>query len=154
VIDAISAVRSAMELGVVPGGGSTLLHVSRTLPSEGANEIFARALKQPFIKILHNAGIASNDEEALFIGNQVGQVEGGEFRVYDALRMETKEFWSSGIFDPAKVTISALENALSVAQLLMTLGGVVAVGISEGEEQVKRMQEGLVKAINNGELES
>jgi hypothetical protein len=36
----------------------------------------------------------------------------------------------------------------------MTLGGVVAVGISEGEEQVKRMQEGLVKAINNGELES
>lgn len=153
VVDAVSAVRSAMDFGVVPGGGSTLLHISRTLPQEGPAAILGRALKKPFIQILMNAGVASNPEEALFIGNNAGKAEGGEFMVYDALKREAVEFWTSGIFDPAKVTLSALENSLSVAQLLMTLGGVVAMSFSEGEQQVKAMQEGLVKAINNGELE-
>lgn len=153
VVDAVSAVRSAMDLGVVPGGGSTLLHISRNLPTEGPGAILAKALKKPFVQILLNAGVAANTEEALFIGNNVGQSEGGSFFVYDALKRETCEFWESGIFDPAKVTISALENSLSVAQLLMTLGGVVAISFSEGEQQVKAMQEGLVKAINNGELD-
>lgn len=153
VVDAVSAVRSAMDLGVVPGGGSTLLHISRTLPAEGPGAILAKALKKPFVQILMNAGVASNREEALFIGNNAGQSEDGQFVVYDALKREAVEFWSSGIFDPAKVTLSALENSLSVAQLLMTLGGVVAISFSEGEQQVKAMQEGLVKAINNGELE-
>ena len=106
-----------------------------------------------FVQILLNAGVASNYEEALFIGNSAGSSEDGSFVVYDALKREAVEFWSSGIFDPAKVTLSALENSLSVAQLLMTLGGVVAISFSEGEQQVKAMQEGLVKAINNGELE-
>lgn len=153
VVDAVSAVRSAMELGVVPGGGSTLLHVSRMLPADGPASILTKALKKPFVQILLNAGVASNPEEALFIGNSAGRSEDGSFVVYDALKREAVEFWSSGIFDPAKVTLSALENSLSVAQLLMTLGGVVAISFSEGEQQVKAMQEGLVKAINNGELE-
>jgi chaperonin GroEL len=153
VVDAVSAVRSAMDFGVVPGGGTTLLHVSRMLPSQGPSQILAKALKRPFIQILINAGVASNPEEALFIGNEAGQREDGTFVVYDALKREAVEFWSSGIFDPAKVSLSALENSLSVAQLLMTLGGVVSMSFSEGEQQVKAMQEGLVKAINNGELE-
>lgn len=153
VVDAVSAVRSAMELGVVPGGGSTLLHVSRQLPLEGSGSILRKALSKPFVQILLNAGVAANTEEALFNGNSVGINEAGEFMVFDALKHTTTEFWASGIFDPAKVTLSALENSLSVAQLLMTLGGVIAMNVSEGEMQVKAMQEGLVKAINNGELE-
>jgi len=153
VVDAVSAVKSALDLGVVPGGGTTLLHVSRTLPEVGPAQILSKSLKKPFVQILLNAGVASNPEEALFIGNDAGRRKDGDFFVYDALKREPVEFWTSGIFDPAKVTLSALENSLSVAQLLMTLGGVVAINISEGEQQVRAMQEGLVKAINNGELE-
>jgi chaperonin GroEL len=144
VVDAVSSVRTALESGVVPGGGTTLLHISRKLSKERPeNQIFAQALARPFSQILMNAGIASNNEEALYIGNQVGEIKTediGTFLVYDALKREPVEFWSSGIFDPTKVTKNALQNALSVAQLLMTCGGAIARQASEGEEQVMAMQ--------------
>lgn len=152
VVDAVSASRSAMVYGVAPGGGATLLQISRGFAGTDAQAILAKALKKPFVQILLNAGIANNEEEALTIGNGVGKVD-GEFRVYDALKRESVEFWQSGIFDPAAVTISALENALSVAQLLMTLGGVVAISMSDGEAQAKAMTEHLAKAVTNGDLE-
>lgn len=141
VVDAVSAVRAALDLGVVPGGGATLLHISRQLPKTSHNQILIKALSRPFIQILLNAGVASNDQEAMVVGNQVGQTKDGDFFVFDALKRETAEFWASGIFDPTKVTITALQNALSVAQLLMTTGGAIVRSSTEGEQQIKAIQE-------------
>jgi len=152
VIDAVSAVRSAMELGVVPGGGSTLLHISRQLPQVSFNSIFEAALKRPFTQILMNAGVANNEQEALFVGNTVGMTKEGDFLVYDALKNQTVEFWQSGIFDGAKTVIQALQNALSVAQILMTTGGAIALSVSQEEQSIKTMQKGILQAMN-GETE-
>lgn len=148
VVDAVSAVRSAIELGVVPGGGATLLQISRELSfDKPSNEIFSMAFKKPFIQILLNAGVASNEAEALFNGNSVG-LKTDKFMVFDALKRIQVEFWESGIFDPAKVTISACQNALSVAQLLMTTGGAIARQVSESEESIQQMQKGIMSAMN------
>lgn len=153
VIDAVSAVKSAMELGVVPGGGTALLHIARSLGDSGPSEIFKKALTRPFTQILLNAGIASNEEEALLIGSNMGNQEDGNFMVYDALRREIVEFWTSGIFDPAKVTINALQNAISVAQLLMTTGGAIAKSLNDSENQVKAFQDGIKSLMSgNGDL--
>jgi chaperonin GroEL len=152
VVDAVSSVKTAIESGVLPGGGAALLQVARELSKQNHNKIFADALKKPFVQILINAGVASNTEEALFLGNDIGATRDGQFMVYDALKRQTTEFWASGIFDPTKVTINALQNALSVAQLLMTCGGAIARGQSDGEEQIKQMQQGLLKAMN-GDVE-
>lgn len=151
VVDAVSAVRSAMDMGVVPGGGATLFHISRSLTNAGSNQILKQALKRPFIQILINAGVAAHQEEAMYVGNGVGQEPGGDFFVHDALKRESVEFWESGIFDPAKVTISALQNALSVAQLLMTCGGAIALQLGDADNNVEALK-GLMTAAQNGEL--
>lgn len=153
VVDAVSAVRSALELGVVPGGGATLLHISRQLPQVSYNSIFEQALKRPYTQILINAGVAQNEQEALFIGNTVGMDQNGSFSVYDALKRESVEFWESGIFDGAKTVTQSLQNALSVAQLLMTTGGAIALSVSDDEQSIKSMQKGILQAMNNGEIE-
>jgi len=150
LVDAVSAVRSAMEMGVVPGGGATLLHIARTLPNTGAHQILKRALMKPFQQILLNAGVAGNPEEALVIGNNVGLSQDGQFYVYDALEKVVVEFWKSGIFDGGKTVTHALQNALSVAQLLMTTGGAIAVVMSDGEDQAKAFQKAL-SGLQNGE---
>lgn len=144
VVDAVSAVRSAMELGVVPGGGATLLQVARNLEGDGGvGEIFADALRKPFERIVGNAGLEDQVDS-----EEVGDQGQQKFIVYNALTGEKAEWWDGGIIDPAKVTITALENALSVAQLLMTLGGLIVEESSEGAENIRSMQEGLLKAMN------
>jgi chaperonin GroEL len=151
VVDAISAVKSAMDLGVVPGGGSTLLYIAGQLNEVGPEGIFRKSLMVPFAQILRNAGALSRDvsgEEESAVISDIGPTEDGGFMVFDALEMKYVDWWKAGILDPAKVTLTALENALSVAQLLMTLGGLVALSHTEGEQQVKAMQEGLMRAIN------
>jgi chaperonin GroEL len=149
VIDAISSVRSAMEMGVVPGGGAFLSKLGECLEKEapGPVKIFAEALQEPMTQILNNAGV-DEDKVIKKIGHPVGDKT--NFMVYDALERTIVEWWSAGIMDPAKVAITAIENALSVATLLMTLGGVIVENRSEAEQQVKTMQEGLMQAANEG----
>jgi len=153
VVDAVSAVRSAMDMGVVPGGGCTLLSISRALSrQEGAAEIFADALEKPFWQILDNAGM-SDDVDPDDIGISAVLNKSPPFKVYNALTGEYVEWWDAGILDPAKVTITALENALSVAQLLMTLGGLIVEESNEDAEKIQSMQDGLMKAINQQAME-
>lgn len=152
VVDAVSAVRSAMDLGVVPGGGTTLLHVARSLSTHGPSVILRRALIRPFVQILSNAGVVTSEEQALQIAQNIGHQENDSFVVYDALKKEAVEFWESGIFDGAKTVTQALQNALSVAQLLMTTGGAIAHSTSEGEDQAKAFQK-VIHNIQNGEIE-
>jgi chaperonin GroEL len=147
VTDAICAVRSALMGGVVPGGGCTLASIARGMDHEtGPSQIFAMALLAPFNQILENAGI-----DCVNIDEDIGPKD-NTFMVYDALERDSVDWWTSGIMDPTKVTISALENALSVAQLLMTLGGAIVIQKTDGEHQVKAMQEGLLKAIESEAL--
>ena len=141
VVDAVSSVRSAIELGVVPGGGCTLLMIGESMVGIGPERIFHEALKVPFIQILENAGVTKTSAEI-----DIGVVD-SRFYVYNALNQTRVEWWEAGIMDPAKVTLMALENALSVSKQLMTLGGVICFEKNEGTEQVKAIQDGLMKAI-------
>jgi chaperonin GroEL len=151
VVDAVSAVRSAMELGVVPGGGTTLLWLAKELSisTKIEDSIFSVAIRAPFRQILLNTGLS--DTRVAEIEEQVG-IKDGQFTVYDALNHSLVDWYEGGIVDPAKVTISALENALSVAQLLMSCGGLVVCETSEAQEQVKAMQQGMMKAIQDEAL--
>ena len=153
VHDAVSACRVASLEGIVPGGGATLLHVASTLPNVGVTQIFVRALTRPFIQILLNAGVVPNESEAMTLGATIGLREDGSFLVYDALKRESVEWYESGIFDPTAVTINALRNALSVAQLLMTTGGAIARNVSAKEQEARAMSEGFMKAMNQGDQE-
>lgn len=151
-VDAISAVRSAIMMGVIPGGGSALAVLSRYYRAAGEDDpkrILGNALWQPFAQILLNAGYAKSHEEALVMSEKLGG-EGDDFAVFDALNGAYAPWYASGIMDPVKVTLSALDNALSVAQLLMTLGGVMVAEISEGEAQAMAMQDAVLKAVNEG----
>lgn len=125
VEDAINAVRSALEEGVVPGGGSSLIHAlpildeidtEGLLPEEVAGiDIIRQAVKAPFYQILENAGVTGADdyiEQILNSDHPSG---------YDALNLEYVEnMLDNGIMDPCKVVRSSLEHAASASGTLLT----------------------------------
>lgn len=122
--DALQATRAAIEEGVVSGGGIALLNASKKLETlEVGTEdekvgvmILKRALEAPFRQILLNAGIAPDS----YIRDMVNG------KGYDARNDRIVNMIDEGIIDPVKVTRSALENAASVAMLLLTTEAVVS----------------------------
>ena len=129
VEDALHATRAAVEEGVVPGGGVALIRALKALDKlEGANEdqtigvrILARAIEEPLRNIVENAG-----EDAAVILNQVKAGKGAYG--YNAATGEFGDLLEEGILDPTKVTRLALQNAASVAGLLLTTEVMVAEG--------------------------
>jgi chaperonin GroEL len=127
VEDALHATRAAVEEGVVPGGGVALIRTLKALEkSEGANEdqtagirILARAIEEPLRNIVENAG-----EDAAVILNQVKAGKGAYG--YNAATGEFGDLLEEGILDPTKVTRLALQNAASVAGLMLTTEVMVA----------------------------
>src|SRR5258705_479982 len=127
VEDALHATRAAVEEGVVPGGGVALIRAQRALEKlEGANEdqtvgigILKRAIEEPLRQIVENAG-----EDAAVILNQVKDGKGSYG--YNAATSEFGDMLEEGILDPTKVTRLALQNAASVAGLLLTTEVMVA----------------------------
>ena len=127
VEDALHATRAAVEEGVVPGGGVALIRAQKALEKlEGANEdqtvgirILARAIEEPLRQIVENAG-----EDASVILNRVK--EGKNSFGYNAATGEFGDMIEMGILDPTKVTRLALQNAASVAGLLLTTEVMVA----------------------------
>jgi chaperonin GroEL len=127
VEDALHATRAAVEEGVVPGGGVALLRARSAIADLKADNhdqdvgvnIARRAMEEPLRQICSNAG-----EEASVILNKV--VEGkGQFG-YNAATGEFGDMLEMGILDPTKVTRSALQNAASVAGLIITTEAMVA----------------------------
>jgi len=127
VEDALSATRSAVEEGIVPGGGVALVRASRgldtlgTLPADeqvGVN-IIRHALEQPLKLIVENAGF-----EGAVVLNQVKQ-QADDYG-YDADVGEYGPMMERGIVDPVKVTRSALQNAASVAAMVLTTESVIS----------------------------
>ncbi len=134
VEDALHATRAAVEEGVVPGGGVALIRVQRALDKlEGANEdqtvgvrILHRAVEEPLRQIVENAG-----EDAAVVVNRVKEGK-GSFG-YNAASGEFGDLIEQGILDPTKVTRLALQNAASVAGLLLTTEVMVAEAPKEEE---------------------
>lgn len=120
--DALNAARAAIEEGVVPGGGSTLLRIARGLdPNKSVGHLILQvALQSPFFQILENIGIQKEEASKLAV-----EVSKNNKIVYDARNKLVKRALSAGIIDPVKVTRTALENAVSIASLLSTAGGAI-----------------------------
>jgi chaperonin GroEL len=127
VEDALHATRAAVEEGVVPGGGVALIRATKALEKlEGANEdqtvgirILARSIEEPLRQIVDNAG-----EDAAVVLNEVKAGKGAYG--YNAANGEYGDMLDFGILDPAKVTRLALQNAASVAGLLLTTEVMIA----------------------------
>ncbi len=127
VEDALSATRSAVEEGIVPGGGVALVRAQRALDNVGelpldekvGVDIIRRALEQPLKLIVENAGF-----EGAVVLNQVKQ-QADDYG-YDAEVGEYGPMLEKGIVDPAKVTRSALQNAASVAAMVLTTESMIS----------------------------
>ncbi len=127
VEDALHATRAAVEEGIVPGGGVAFIRAQKALKDlQGKNHdqtvgiaILRRAIEEPLRQIVTNAG-----EEASVVLNRVQEGE-GTFG-YNAATGEYGDMIQMGILDPTKVTRSALQNAASVAGLMLTTEAMVA----------------------------
>jgi chaperonin GroEL len=134
VEDALHATRAAVEEGVVPGGGVALIRAQRALEKlEGVNEdqtvgirILSRSIEEPLRQIVENAG-----EDAAVILNAVKAGKGAHG--YNAATGEFGDMLEGGILDPTKVTRLALQNAASVAGLLLTTEVMVAEAPKDDE---------------------
>ena len=126
--DALAATRAAVEEGIVPGGGTVLLNaipsVEKLLEETSGDEktgvnIILKALEEPVRQIAVNAGL----EGSVIVENIKNSESGIGF---DALNEEYVNMLESGIVDPTKVTRSALQNAASVASMVLTTEAAVA----------------------------
>jgi chaperonin GroEL len=127
VDDALNATKAAVEEGIVPGGGTALLYASKVLKDlVGDNEdqtqgiaIVRRAIQYPIRVIVHNAG-----QEASIIVGKLMEQKSNTYG-YDAQGEKFVDFVEAGIVDPTKVVRVALQNAASVAGLLITTEAMI-----------------------------
>jgi chaperonin GroEL len=127
VDDALHATRAAVEEGIVPGGGTTLLYASRVLEKiEVVNDdqragvnIVRRALQAPLRQIAENAGV-----DGAVVAGKLLESKEPNFG-FDAQNLEYVDMIKAGIIDPTKVVRTALQDAASVASLLITTEAVV-----------------------------
>jgi chaperonin GroEL len=132
VEDAVEATKAAVEEGVVPGGGVAFLRARQVLQDIKVHDeeqvgvdILYKALEQPIRKIVENAGV-----DAGWVVREVERKQGDYG--YDAAKLEFGNLTKKGIIDPAKVTRTALQNAASVAIMLLTTEALIT---DEPEEE-------------------
>ena len=123
--DALEAVRSAQQEGIVPGGGMTLYRIAQSLETdveelELSNEqsfavdIFLKVLRSPISTMIENTGLNFSEINEILLeqnNNSVG---------FNFLTGEVVDMFEEGIIDPCKVTVNALRNAVSAAGTLLT----------------------------------
>jgi chaperonin GroEL len=134
VDDALNATRAAVEEGIVPGGGVMLLKASKAITVKGENEdqdaginIVRRALQAPIRQIAENAGV----EGSIVVGKVMDE-RSGAFG-YDAQSDEYGDMIEKGIIDPAKVVRIALQDAASIAGLMITTEAGVAEALKAAD---------------------
>ncbi|HLW56765.1 MAG TPA: chaperonin GroEL [Bacteriovoracaceae bacterium] len=128
VEDALNATRAAVEEGIIVGGGAALLHASASLNNlKGENDeqnagikIIQRAIQEPLRQIVTNAGI-----DGAVVVNKIIESNDANFG-YNAREDKYEDLVKAGIIDPTKVTRSALQNAASVAGLMLTTETMIA----------------------------
>ena len=139
--DALNATKAAVEEGIVPGGGTILIQIAKDIEDfklegeEGLGvEIVKKALSAPLRQIVINAGIDA--------GVVIEKVRNSENGIgFDAAKEEYVDMVKAGIIDPAKVTRSAIQNAVSVSSVLLTTE--VAVGNEKEEAPTGGMPGGM-----------
>ena len=139
--DALNATKAAVEEGIVPGGGTILIQIAKAIENfklegeEGLGvEIVKKALSAPLRQIVINAGIDA--------GVVIEKVKNSENGIgFDAAKEEYVDMVKAGIIDPAKVTRSAIQNAISVSSVLLTTE--VAVGNEKEEAPAGGMPGGM-----------
>ena len=143
VDDALNATRAAVEEGIVPGGGVALLHASKKIKATGDNDdqeaginIVRRALQAPIRQIAENAGV----EGSIVVGKVLEQ-KSPSFG-YDAQNDAYVDLIAKGIIDPAKVVRTALQDAASVAGLLVTTEAGVAESPKKKDDGMPAMPPG------------
>jgi chaperonin GroEL len=127
VEDALHATRAAVEEGIVPGGGVALVRAQRALKNMKLDDtdeqigvdIIRRAIEEPLRMIVHNAG-----EEGAIVLEKVREAKDNSFG-YNALTDTYEDLMQAGVIDPTKVTRTALQNAASIAALLLTTEALV-----------------------------
>ncbi|MDB5179229.1 MAG: groL [Patescibacteria group bacterium] len=128
VDDAVAATKAAVAEGIVPGGGVTLVDLSKKLAveptkigssAEAGHLVLKRALVQPFRELMRNAGLNPDEKLPQVIASKGGQ----GFDVNDAGQLV--DLKAKGIVDPAKVTREAVQNAVSIAGTAMTMGALI-----------------------------
>ena len=129
--DALNATRAAVEEGIVAGGGTTYIDIMDALDSIDAQgdvatgvTLVKRAIEEPVRQIAYNAGL-----EGSVVVEKVKHTDKGIG--FNALTEEYEDMVSAGIVDPAKVTRSALQNAASIASLVLTTETIVADKVEE-----------------------
>jgi chaperonin GroEL len=134
--DAKNAVQAALESGVVPGGGVALIRAEKAIErlklegdEKAGAQIVKNVLDQPLRAIANNAGV-----DGAVVVNRVRQLK-GKNDGYDADKDEYGDLLKFGIIDPAKVVTVALQNAVSVASLLLTTEALVTEIPKEKEEE-------------------
>jgi len=127
VDDALNATRAAVEEGIVPGGGTALLRASANIKAKGINDdqqaginLVRRALQAPARQIATNAG----DEASVVVG-KILEKDNDNYG-YNTATGEYGDLIAQGVVDPVKVVRSALQNAASIAGLLITTEAMVA----------------------------
>jgi chaperonin GroEL len=134
--DAINATKAAVEEGIVPGGGATLTHISQDLydwAKDNLEEdeligalIVEKALTYPLRRIIENTGATA----AIVIE----EIKQSDFSIgYDASVGEITDMYERGIIDPAKVTRSGLQNAASIASMILTTECIVVDKVEASE---------------------
>ena len=139
--DALNATKAAVEEGIVPGGGTILIQIAKAIEDfklegeEGLGvEIVKKALSAPLRQIVLNAGIDA--------GVVIEKVKNSENGIgFDAAKEEYVDMVKAGIIDPAKVTRSAIQNAVSVSSVLLTTE--VAVGNEKEQSPAGGMPGGM-----------
>ncbi len=143
VEDALNATRAAVEEGIVPGGGVALLRASKALDSlklsgdeaTGAS-IVRRALEEPIRQIVQNAGL-----EGSVVVDKVKASKDVAYG-FDAESNEYVDMMQAGIIDPTKVERVALQNAASIASLLLTTEAIITDLAEEGQPAMPAMPPG------------
>ncbi|SQC29668.1 chaperonin GroEL [Rothia kristinae] len=134
--DAVSSTRAALEEGIVAGGGSALVHAAKALDEDlglsaedarTAVDIVRRSLNQPLRWIAENAGA-----DGFVVAARVAEQEVGHG--YNAATGQYEDLVAAGVIDPVKVTRSALENAASIASLVLTTETLVVDQPEEEDE--------------------
>ena len=139
--DALNATRAAVEEGIVAGGGTTLVNIQKSLDSLKAEgdvqtgiNLVRHAIEAPVRQIADNAGV-----EGAIVVEKIKEAKEGIG--YNAAEDKYEDMMAAGIVDPAKVTRSALQNAASIAALVLTTEAVVG-DIPEEKPAVPQMPAG------------
>lgn len=128
--DAMNATRCAIEEGVLPGGGIGYLNTFKV----GALPLLTLALKEPFVQIMINAG---REEDIIsFVESRVSNSDEG----FNVRSGQKENFLSTGVIDATKVCISALENAVDVASLILLNNVVITNEYFGNSREVKRFE--------------